>query len=250
MRVKALAAGQLLVDLEEGPGPSVVGLHGWGRDRRDLAPALDRGTRALVDLPGFGASPPPPAVWGGAEYAALVAAALAELDLPRPLVVVGHSFGGRVAVCLAATRPDLVDGVVLCGVPLLRLAPASRPSLGYRLVRLAHRAHLVSDAAMERRRQRSGSADYRNAQGIMRDVLVRAVNETYEDELARAGCPVSFLWGEGDTAAPAEVARRASAMVPRVVEVEVVAGAGHDVHRQHPERVRAHVDAVVDQVSR
>jgi pimeloyl-ACP methyl ester carboxylesterase len=250
MRMQALAGGQLFVDLEEGPGPSVVGLHGWGRDRRDLARALDRGTRALVDLPGFGAAPPPPGVWGGSEYAGLVAEGLVQLGLPRPLVVVGHSFGGRVAVCLAAARPDLVDGVVLCGVPLLRLAPATRPSLGYRLARRAHRWHLVSDASMERRRQRSGSADYRNAQGIMRDVLVRAVNETYEDQLARLACPVSFLWGEGDTAAPPEVARQASAMVPHLVEVEIVAGAGHDVHLQQPERVRRHVEAVLGQAVR
>jgi pimeloyl-ACP methyl ester carboxylesterase len=250
VRVQALAGGQLFVDLEEGPGPSVVGLHGWGRDRRDLARALDHGTRALVDLPGFGASPAPPEVWGGAEYAALLATAFVELELPRPRVVVGHSFGGRVAVCLAAARPDLVDGVVLCGVPLLRVAPTARPSVGYRVVRLAHRWHLVSDDAMERRRQRSGSADYRNAHGIMRDVLVRAVNETYEDELARIGCPVSFLWGEGDTAAPPDVARQASALVSRVVDVEVVSEAGHDVHLQRPELVRAHVEAVLAQVVR
>jgi len=249
VRVKALGAGLLFVDVEDGEGPAAVGLHGWGRDRRDLAPALDRGTRALVDLPGFGASPPPPEVWGGAEYAECLAGALGELALPRPLVVVGHSFGGRVAVCLAAARPDLVDGLVLCGVPLLRLHPAARPSLGYRMVRAAHRWHLVSDAAMERRRHRSGSADYRNADGIMRDVLVRTVNETYEQQLRAVHCPTSFLWGEGDTAAPADVARRASELVSQVVDVEIVVGAGHDVHREHPERVRAHVDAVVERVT-
>lgn len=249
MKVQALAAGRLFADVEPGDGPSVIGLHGWGRDRRDLAPALDRGTRALIDLPGFGASPPPPEVWGGTEYADVIASALVELALPRPTVVVGHSFGGRVAVCLAAARPDLVDGLVVCGVPLLRLQPTTKPALGYRIVRAAHRIHLVSDAAMERRRQKSGSADYRNAEGIMRDVLVRAVNETYEDELGRVHSPTSFLWGAGDTAARPEVARRASDLVERVVEVEVVADAGHDVHRQRPELVRAHVEAVLGQVT-
>jgi pimeloyl-ACP methyl ester carboxylesterase len=249
MRVRAVAAGRLFADLEDGPAPAVVGLHGWGRDRRDLVSALDRGTRALVDLPGFGASPPPPEAWGSPEYAGLVADGLAELALPRPLVVVGHSFGGRVAVQLAAQRPDLIDGIVLCGVPLLRLHAAPRPSLGFRLARTAHRWHLLSDAAMERRRQRSGSADYRNAHGVMREVFVRAVNETYEEQLRGAKVPVSFLWGEGDTAAPPEVARRASEMVPQLVELEIVPGATHDIHLQRPELVRAHVEAVLEQVS-
>jgi pimeloyl-ACP methyl ester carboxylesterase len=245
MKVRALAGGQLFVDVEDGAAPAVLGLHGWGRDRGDLAKALDRGTRALADLPGHGASPPPPDVWGGDDYAALVAAALEELALPRPLVVVGHSFGGRVAVCLAARRPELVDGVVLCGVPLLRLAPPGKPSAGYRLLRWANRVHLVSDERMEARRRRTGSADYRNAEGIMRDVLVKAVNETYEEQLGRLSCPVSFVWGESDTAAPPEVARRASELVRRCVELEVVAGATHDVHLERPERVRAHVEAVL-----
>jgi pimeloyl-ACP methyl ester carboxylesterase len=245
VKVRALAGGKLFVDVEEGEAPAVVGLHGWGRDRADLAGALDHGTRVLVDLPGFGASPPPPEVWGGDEYAALVADALVELALPHPLVIVGHSFGGRVAVCLAAQRPELVDGLVLCGVPLLRLAPPGKPALGYRLLRWANRMHLVSDERMEARRRRSGSADYRNAEGIMRDVLVKAVNETYEGQLGQLSCPVSFLWGEGDTAAAPEVARRASELVARCVEVEVVAGASHDVHEEHPDKVRAHVEAVL-----
>jgi pimeloyl-ACP methyl ester carboxylesterase len=248
--VRALAGGRLLVDQEPGDGPAVVGLHGWGRDRSDLARALDRGTRVLVDLPGFGASPPPPEVWGGHEYAAVLADALDELALPRPLVVVGHSFGGRVAIHLAAERPEAVDGLVLCGVPLLRLAPASTPSLGYRLLRTAHRWHLVSDERMEARRRQSGSADYRNADGIMRDVLVRAVNETYETQLAATTCPVSFLWGEHDTAAPPDIARRASELVAHCVQVEVVPGASHDVPTERPDLVRAHVDAVLAAVVR
>ena len=54
---------------------------------------------------------------------------------------------------------------------------------------------LVSDDAMEAARQRFGSADYRAAQGIMREVLVRAVNETDEAQLDAVRCPVHLVWG-------------------------------------------------------
>ena len=61
---------------------------------------------------------------------------------------------------------------------------------------------LVSDATMEAARQRYGSADYKAAQGIMRQVLVRSVNETYEAQLDAVRCPVHMIWGANDTAAP------------------------------------------------
>jgi pimeloyl-ACP methyl ester carboxylesterase len=232
----------------EGDDVRVVGLHGWGRDRHDLGEAL-RGLPALrFDLPGFGASPPPPAVWGAADYAALVAGALDD-TARGPFVVVGHSFGGRVAVCLAADRPDLVGGLVLCGVPLVRATPPRGPSLRHRLVRAGHRVGVVGDAAYERWRQRHGSADYRAARGIMRDVLVRAVNETYEDQLARVVAPVAMVWGARDTEVPPDVARRAAALVHAPVEVVVVDNAGHDVHREAGAAVRAQVERLLGSAS-
>ena len=44
------------------------------------------------------------------------------------------------------------------------------------------------------------SEDYRSAQGVMRDVLVRAVNEDYVEEMARVQCSTRLFWGERDTA--------------------------------------------------
>ncbi len=104
---------------------------------------------------------------------------------------------------------------------------------------------LISDDAMEARRRRHGSADYRAATGVMRQVLVRVVNEDYADQLRRVTAPTAFCWGEDDTAAPVATARRAWELVPNPVSFDVVEGSGHDVHRSRPERVRAVVDAVV-----
>ncbi len=236
--------GTVFADHLDGDGGLVLALHGWGRDRTDLATVVE-GRRAIcVDLPGFGSSPPPPEPWGSADYATAMARLLDEAG-ERSALVVGHSFGGRVAVCLAASRPDLVRGVVLAGVPLLRLGPVPRPSRWFRFVRWANRVHLVPDATMERLRRKRGSADYNAATGVMRQVLVKAVGETYETELAAiaAATPVGFCWGELDTASPPEVARRAAGMVGNCAELDVVAGAGHDVHRDAPESFRSVLDA-------
>jgi pimeloyl-ACP methyl ester carboxylesterase len=182
-------------------------------------------------------------VWGAADYADAVAAAAREVD-EGPYLLVGHSFGGRVSAHLAADHPDLVAGVVFVGTPLLRNENAGRPKLAYRLVRSAHRRKLVPDATMERYRQKYGSADYRAAEGVMRDVLVRTVAEDYRTQLGRITAPVGFCWGELDTAAPADVARRAAELVADPVMVEIVPGIGHDVHRDAPEALQRVIDAV------
>jgi pimeloyl-ACP methyl ester carboxylesterase len=190
--------------------PRALALHGWRRTRDDFRDVLDGLDAVALDLPGFGSSPPPPEPWGSADYANALTPVLTELKLPA--VVLGHSFGGRVAVHLAATNPDAVAALVLTGVPNLvrRDRGGARPPLPFRVGRALHRRGLIGDARMEALRQKHGSEDYRAAEGVMRDVLVRVVNESYEDQLRQIRCPVELVWGEHDTAAPVDGMRRAA----------------------------------------
>ena len=213
----------------------MLALHGWGRSHTDFDTALtglveSRGTTSAiaVDLPGFGASPAPEAPCGAAGYAEMVRPVLDECS-PR-VVLIGHSFGGRVAVELATRFPDAVAALVLCGVPLLRRAdrPAARPALRYRLARNLHQRGLLGDDTMERMRQRFGSSDYRSAAGVMRDVLVTVVNETYEAQLGEISQPVELVWGRRDDEVPIEVAERAAKMLA-AARLTVVDDAGHFV---------------------
>jgi pimeloyl-ACP methyl ester carboxylesterase len=246
MALRSLAGGSVLAEvLGEAPA-RVLALHGWGRRGSDFVSSLQGLPVVAVDLPGFGASPPPPAPVGAAGYAELVAPVLEEF--PSPPLVVGHSFGGRVAVALAAARPEEVDGLLLTGVPLVRAGPSRRPRMRYRLARLASRLGLVADDRMERLRRRHGSADYAAADGVMRAVLVQVVSETYERELATLRGPVHLLWGSEDREVSVEVARRALAIMTAAgarASLELVEGGGHHLGLEAPDRLREAVERML-----
>ena len=230
-----------------GDGPvQVLWLHGWGRSHRDFsAAATALATHGIasvaLDFPGFGASPLPTVAGGARHYAELLQPALAELT-DQPLLLVGHSFGGRVAAVLAATQGVSLRGVVFTGAPLVKREGGRRSPWRYRLLRSAHRAGLVPAAAMESARQRYGSVDYRNADGILRDVLVATVNESYEPELARITVPTALVWGAQDHDVPLTSATRAAALLSTTPDVTVVADCGHLVPTSHPQAL---VDAVL-----
>ena len=241
--LKALGDGTLFGE-SFGEGPvRVIWLHGWARRGQDFAAAAHqlagRGIASLaIDLPGFGASPAPARAGGARYYADLVAPAI--LEAGDGLVLVGHSLGGRVAVVLAAAHPERFREVILVGAPLLRGAPA-RPPWRYRLVRALARRHLLSPSRLEAARQRYGSADYRNASGVVRDVLVSMVAESYESELARLTVPVHLVWGATDTEVRVDVARRALGLITARARLTVLEGVGHLVPTDSPDAVVAAV---------
>jgi pimeloyl-ACP methyl ester carboxylesterase len=244
--MKAFAGGQLF-GARYGVGtPWLLALHGWRRSHSDFAPVLGGAVAGghpepldaiAIDLPGFGSAPPPPEAWGSADYARAVAPILEEME--KPAVVIGHSFGGRVALNLAVLHPGEVGALVLSGVPLGRADGSRRsPSLRFRLGRLLHRVGLVGEDRMERLRYRFGSADYRAASGVMRDVLVRVLAEQYRQQLDALSCPVELVWGDDDSEAPLEVAREVSADLARA-RLTVCPGAGHLVPLSAPDALRS-----------
>jgi pimeloyl-ACP methyl ester carboxylesterase len=243
MALRAYAGGAVFAE-SSGPAPRVLALHGWGRRSSDFRSALEGLSYLAPDLPGFGASPTPPQPIGSREYAAILGPLLEELG-ERP-VLVGHSFGGRVALHLAIMHPDLFSGLVLTGAPLVRISSQGKPALLFRVSRWARRLGLVSEARMERIRQRYGSSDYSRASGVMREILVRILNESYQNELAALELPVLLLWGADDHEASVAIGERLAELISGA-ELQILDGVGHSVPLEAP---RALGDAVEKMLTR
>lgn len=100
-------------------GPRVAfchGLFGQGRNFTQIAKGLSDICRpTLLDMPDHGRSP-----WTErfdyVEAAGLVARSLREIDPDEPWVLVGHSMGGKIAMVLALTEPDLVDRLAVVDI--------------------------------------------------------------------------------------------------------------------------------------
>jgi pimeloyl-ACP methyl ester carboxylesterase len=207
--------------------PQLIWAHGWGHSHQALLPlalAMRQTARSwLVDLPGFGASPTPPAAWGTADYADAMAEWIATLPGRRPearpggiKVWVGHSFGCRVGLQLAARHPGAVDALCListAGLPPHRSLAALARRWPRRTAFRVLRALTPEGPARDRLRERYGSSDYRNA-GPMRPVLVRAVNEDLSDVARAVRIPVVLVHGEDDRESPPEISERLHRLIP------------------------------------
>ncbi|CAB4635322.1 unannotated protein [freshwater metagenome] len=223
--------------------PRIIALHGWGRSGKDFERILAGQVGLAVHLPGFGPAAHPTGAWSTADYADQLALALRGLG---PVIVVGHSFGGRVALRLAARAPELVSALVLTGVPLTRVNAPKPAPLAFRIAKVLHAKKLIPEATMERYRRKYGSQDYRNARGVMREILVKTVAEDYLDDATRVVAPVTMVWGEFDAPAPLAAAEKALEYFPRAT-LRVVPGASHLLEGNLEEAVKDAVTAALTQ---
>lgn len=227
---------------EEGRGRPVVLLHGWGVSSQSLAGVTARlaaDFRVLsVDLPGFGWSQAPAEAWGTQEYAELVLRFLDERGASS-IALLGHSFGGRVAIRLSAHRPERVSRLVLVASAGVRLPRSLAVRAKIAATRLVGRVLAfpgwgpTGERLLRRWRDRMGSRDYRAA-GVMRPTLVRVVNEDLTPMLPQIQAPTLLLWGDRDSEVPRPAVEILAARIPRA-RLTVFPGAGHFPFQDAPE---------------
>jgi pimeloyl-ACP methyl ester carboxylesterase len=73
---------------------------------------------------------------------------------------------------------------------------------------------LISKKMMQAQREKYSSPDYREASGIMRQIFVKVVNETYDEQLMAVRAPTRMVWGSQDVGAPPDAAEAASRLIP------------------------------------
>ena len=187
-----------------GEGEDVVLLHGWGQNIQMMDPLgnyLKVNHRiTVVDLPGFGLSEKPSFAYSVSDYANLLYELLQELKIKKPILI-GHSFGGRISIVYASKFDT--KKIVLFGSPCVR---HKKKSLKNSIMNVTKKVKILYPLR-EFLKKHTGSIDYRNASGVMRDILVKVVNEDLSSYAKKIKCSCLLIWGENDTAVPVSEAK-------------------------------------------
>ncbi len=200
-------------------GNNIVLLHGWGQNIEVMdiiGKKLEKDFYITnIDLPGFGKSEVPNIALNIYNYEEIVNELLSNLKIKNPIII-GHSFGGRVAIVYASKNN--VDKLVLLASPFRK--KEKKMSLKLKLFKILKNIPLL-DRFEEFAKTKVGSNDYKNATPIMREILVNVVNEDLTDHLKKIKCPTLLIWGTLDTAVPIEEARYARDIMENAGLVEL-----------------------------
>jgi pimeloyl-ACP methyl ester carboxylesterase len=248
-----------------GQGPVLLLLHGLGCDHTTWEPVIDalakRYTVIAPDLLGHGQSAKPRADYSVGGYANAMRDLITVLGIDK-VTVVGHSFGGGIAMQFAYQFPERTERLILVASGGLgpEVSPAIRAitTLGFHqvmgLLTLPGVRHVgmaglraLSGAPLKHARDLDEVANIYDSfkdpyarhaiQHVVRAVvdwrgqIVTMADRAYLTE----AMPMCVVWGRDDSVIPVRHANHVGDLAPKA-RVEVIPNAGHFPHKDHPHR--------------
>lgn len=196
----------------EGEGELVLLLHGWGSNItlfNSMISLLSSKYKVIApDMPGFGESDEPTEPWEVDDYVDFILEFLKEFEFDK-ITLLGHSFGGRVIIKMnSRDLPFEIEKVILVDSAGVKPKKTLKQKIKQRLYKMFKWILTLSiitklfPNALENLRKRNGSADYNAASPIMRQTLVKVVNEDLTELMPNVKCPTLLVWGKNDDATP------------------------------------------------
>ncbi|MCL2036383.1 MAG: alpha/beta hydrolase [Oscillospiraceae bacterium] len=233
--------------IEAGTGDPLLILHGWGCDASVYSRVVEQLSKRyrviLPELPGFGQSEEPPADSGGwtvLDYAVFVREFCVTMGLTaKPLIIFAHSLGCRISVKFISMYepqeafPEITK-IIFTGAAGIKPKSTAAQKRRARLFKLKKLFLKPFPKLVEKMRRKYGSADYRNASPIMRQTLVKIVNEDLRNLLPQIKKEVLLIWGENDDSTPLSDGKLMEELLPNA-GLAVIKNAGHYAFLEQPE---------------
>jgi pimeloyl-ACP methyl ester carboxylesterase len=247
----------------EGSGPALLLLHGLGCDHTTWLPVIRtlarRYTVIAPDMLGHGESDKPRADYSVGGYANGMRDLLTVLGIDK-VTVVGHSFGGGVAMQFAYQYPERTERMILVSPGGL----GREVALAIRAITLPGFHQVMGVVTMPGvRHMVTGGLKALSTAAPTRDLdEVAAIIDSFRDPASRRAIrhvvsavvdwrgqvvtmvdrayltqamPMCVIWGSEDRVIPVKHAALAAEVAPSAV-VELIANAGHFPHKDHPQR--------------
>ncbi len=194
---------KLMYSLEGSGEKTIVMLHGWGMSKDAFAILSKKfNTKAkclIVDFYGFGDSGMPEEYYDTYEYAYQIFLLLSKLNI-KNIILVGHSFGGRVAIILSSVFDINIEGLVLtssAGLNRFDLKKKVKVLL-YKFKKKLSAYGLYSAKKLEN----AGSRDYKKLNPVMKSCFVKIVNQDLSYLLSKIRVRTKLFWAKDDKSTP------------------------------------------------
>ncbi|MDD4036040.1 MAG: alpha/beta hydrolase [Bacilli bacterium] len=213
---------------------TIILLHGWGTNLNSfkiMADYLNENYKVIaIDLPGFGSSSIPDKVLNITEYSKIIYDLLIKLNV-ETAVLIGHSFGGRIAITLAGHYNYNAEKIVLinsAGIKPKRTIWYYIKVYTYKFLKKITflMPKKIATLYIKKLRDIFGSKDYNEAPEIMKGILSLVVNEDLRKYMKKIKAPTLLLWGQKDSTTPISDAVKMKKTIPDsgLIALE---GAGH-----------------------
>ena len=188
-----------------GDGAVNVFLHGWGRCEKDFEKIAKQTGKnyLLVDLPPFGLSDKIKD-WTIYTYSNMVLCLLRHLKINK-CNLIGHSFGGRIAIIIAGMEKDLVEKLVL--VSSAGMKPKRTLKHHIKVLKYKFRKKMGLST------KNYGSQDYKNLDDDMKKVFNSVVNSFLEENAKLITSKTLIIFGENDIETPIYMAKRLNKLI-------------------------------------
>ena len=232
--------------IDEGEGEAILLIHGWGSSIKPWQPIMNgfQGKRVIaLDLPGCGESEILKTPWDLEDYCDFIVKFLKEIGVTNPIMA-GHSHGGRIAIKMVAENMVSPSKLILfdsAGIPKKKSFSKKVKIYTYKFVKNLLTLPLIKNYTAElldKARGCFGSADYKSANPVMRETMVKVVNRDLRPIMPNIKCPTLLIWGENDTDTPLSDAKYMESHIPDC-GLCVIKGADHFSFIRNPLQVVA-----------
>lgn len=229
-----------------GSGQPLLVLHGWGgsSDSWLLVQRIisKEDFQVIVpDFPGFGKSITPPNAWSIGDYTNFILKLIETLKIDN-FFLLGHSFGGRVAIKFATQYPEKIKSLILCDSAGIR----GKPSLKARIIFLTAMIGnaLLSPQIFARFKDSARNVfygfirkrDYAKANGVMKETIKKVLDEDLLADLAKIKIRTLIIWGKNDKMVPVKYAGIFKERIANS-RLEIMPKVGHSPHIEEPEKL-------------
>lgn len=222
---------------------TILILYGWGGSARSwnqIQKILENNEYNVIipDFPGFNDTPAPAEPWSVSDYADFIFRFIQSQGLEK-FYLLGHSFGGRVAIKFAVKYPEKLKGIIFVSSAGIKPKKTFLRKLIFILAKFGNNFSFLPGYSFARKifyKFIVRKKDYFKAKGIMKEIFKKVIEEDLIPYLSQISIPALIVWGEKDKMTPLSDGYKMNREIKNS-ELKIIPDVGHAPHLEAPEKL-------------